>query len=124
MLPRAIEFLPMRYYVEAMERMRGLLGRPTFWVFSDDPEFARRELGSFGDVVVVDHNSAAAHEDLWLMSRCHHHIIANSSFSWWGAWLNPRSAKHVTAPRQWMMTPGSYFPELMPPAWELLDVLK
>ena len=117
--------LPMGYYADAMSRMRGLLPHPTFFVFSDDPEFARRELGGLGDVLFVEGNSsAAAHEDLWLMAQCHHHIIANSSFSWWGAWLNPRSAKHVIAPRQWLMTPASYFPDLMPPAWELLDVVK
>lgn len=115
--------LPMKYYMEAMERMRGLFPKAVFFVFSDDMEFARRELHGLQDVAFVDHNTAvAAHEDLWLMSRCHHHILANSSFSWWGAWLNPRSAKHVIAPKQWMMTPGSYYPELMPPAWELLDV--
>lgn len=115
--------LPMWYYAEAIARMRRLSPQATFFVFSDDMDFARRELPASADFRFVDHGSSlTAHEDLWLMSRCHHHIIANSSFSWWGAWLNPRSAKHVIAPKQWMMTPESYFPELLPPTWELFDV--
>jgi hypothetical protein len=74
--------------------------------------------------VFVGHNDDfSAHEDLRLMSACHHHIIANSTFSWWGAWLDPRQDKMVIAPRQWYVTPDSYYPDLLPPTWLLIDVL-
>jgi hypothetical protein len=56
------------------------------------------------------------------MASCHHQIIANSTFSWWGAWLNPRTDKMVIAPKQWYNTEDSYFPDLLPQTWELADV--
>jgi len=116
--------LPMSYYEEAIASLRRELAEPTFFIFSDDPEFARANLPQDLDTVFVTHNDdITSFEDLRLMSHCSHHIIANSSFSWWGAWLNPDKDKIVFAPRQWMMTPTSFFPELNPPSWRLLDVV-
>lgn len=114
--------LPMDYYLRAISIFTKRFGNPTFFVFSDDLTFVRENLPFDTDAVFVDHNdSHTAHEDLRLMSSCHHHIIANSTFSWWGAWLNPRSDKIVVAPKHWRLTVNSYFPELLPPAWMLLD---
>ncbi len=116
--------LPLTYYQAAIAHFRERLHDPTFFVFSDDIAFCRANLPADLMAVFVDHNSqAAAHEDLRLMSACHHHIIANSSFSWWGAWLNPRPERTVYAPRQWMLTPESFFPDLLPPAWIAADCL-
>lgn len=71
--------------------------------------------------VVVDHNNeAAAHEDLRLMSLCRHHIIANSSFSWWGAWLNPLCDKQVIAPARWLGL-NTAKTAIACPTWTLLD---
>jgi hypothetical protein len=64
-----------------------------------------------------------AYEDLWLMSCCKHHIIANSSFSWWGAWLNPSPDKIVITPKYWFNTHHSYFPDLYPSGWTLISNL-
>ena len=95
--------LPGEYYETAMARMRARFPNCSFFVFSDEAAYAREWVGDRVGCVIVDHNDAAtAHEDLWLMSKCRHHIIANSTFSWWGAWLNPRADKCVTAPSEWL----------------------
>ncbi len=91
------------YYEAAMARMRARFPNCSFFIFSDDAAYAREWAADRAGCVVVDHNDATtAHEDLWLMSTCRHHIIANSTFSWWGAWLNPRADKCVTAPSEWL----------------------
>jgi hypothetical protein len=116
--------LPMDYYERAITAMRERLPKAKFFVFSDDMAFARANLPQGFPAVFVDHNDDyTSHEDLRLMSNCRHHIIANSSFSWWGAWLNPHEDKMVIAPRQWLLKPDSVFPELTPPGWQLFDVI-
>ena len=64
-----------------------------------------------------------AHEDLRLMASCRHHIIANSTFSWWGAWLNPRADKMVVAPRHWFVGVDNSYSGLLPRDWMLTDVV-
>lgn len=110
------------YYKQAIAIARKMLKNPTFIVFSDDPAAARSLLGGLDSVLFVEGTPVClAHEDLWLMSQCSHHIIANSSFSWWGAWLNSSSEKQVFAPRYWFNTQESYFADLFPSGWTLLD---
>ena len=60
------------------------------------------------------------HFDLALMSRCAHHVIANSTFSWWGAWLNPSAEKRVIAPQNWFGTGKLSNPDLIPDSWTRL----
>jgi hypothetical protein len=116
--------LPMEYYDHAISVFKERLVDPTFFVFSDDISFAENNLPRDIKAVFVKHNDArAAHEDLRLMSACRHHIIANSTFSWWGAWLNPLSNKLVIAPKHWYLTADSYYPNLLPSAWMLVDVV-
>ena len=115
--------LPLEYYLNAISTFKERLGDPTFFVFSDDIPFVKGYLPQNLAMVFVDHNDDfSAHEDLRLMSSCHHHIIANSTFSWWGAWLNPRTDKMVIAPKHWYNTEDSYYPDLLPQTWLLADV--
>lgn len=114
--------LPLSYYLGAIRTMQERFSKVTFFVFSDDIAYAREHLPGNIDLVFVDHNdSVSAHEDLWLMSRCDHHIIANSTMSWWGAWLNPSSEKIVLAPHHWRVGGSTESPDLLPPEWLLLD---
>ena len=115
--------LPMEYYSDAISAFTKRLVDPTFFVFSDDIPFVKDNLPRDIRVVFVEHNEpSAAHEDLRLMSSCHHHIIANSTFSWWGAWLNPRVDKMVVAPRHWYISADNHYRNLLPPDWMLGDV--
>jgi hypothetical protein len=115
--------LPMSYYLHCIRIMQERLGgEPTFFVFSDDIGYAREYLPRDADLVFVDHNDAfSAHQDLRLMSLCHHHIIANSTMSWWGAWLNPRAGKIVLAPKHWRVGGATESPDLIPREWILVD---
>jgi Glycosyl transferase family 11 len=115
--------LPLEYYLNAIAFFEERLGDPTFFVFSDDVEFVKGYLPRDVTTVFIEHNDDFnAHEDLRLMSSCHHHIIANSTFSWWGAWLNHRGDKRVIAPKQWYNAEDSYYPDFFPPTWMLVDV--
>lgn len=117
--------LPVDYYNAAIRHFQSLLAKPVFFVFSDDIAFTRENLPAGIAAVFVDHNdNASSHQDMRLMSACRHHIIANSSFSWWGAWLNPRPDKIVYAPKHWHLSAESYYPGLLPPDWVLADTLR
>lgn len=89
------------YYRRALDLIRGRIDKPHFFLFSDDPNSARSLLGlSESSSTCVDHNRGDenAYADMWLMTQCKHFIIANSTFSWWGAWLSPHGQKLVVAP--------------------------
>jgi len=118
--------LGVAYYKKALQVLQGALTcRVTVFVFSDDPtdseallDFVPRD-----NIVHVRGDPDRPWEDMALMARCRHHVIANSSFSWWGAWLNPSPDKMVIAPRQWF-TPGELRQrntcDLYPPGWILV----
>ena len=90
------------YYRAAIAHIAERIESPAFFVFSDDIAWAKANLEIPFPCEYVDHNQGQqSYNDMHLMSLCKHHIIANSSFSWWGAWLNPRKDKIVIAPENW-----------------------
>jgi hypothetical protein len=104
------------YYERAMRLAAERTENPTFFVFSDDLAWAREHIvGS--NIAFVDANPAeAAHDELRLMSACRHHIIANSSLSWWGAWLAHHDGQIVVGPDPWFSARNET-PDLFPGSW-------
>ena len=110
-------FIGIEYYNKAISLIHEQVLHPHFFVFSDDIAWARENLGLIVNVIFVDHNQGrTSFEDMRLMSLCQHHIIANSSFSWWGAWLNTSPNKIVIAPKQWFANMQDTS-DLMPENW-------
>lgn len=106
------------YYAEAVAHIACRLDMPVFFVFSDDPTWTRVHLKLTYPMHIVDHNGPArGYEDMRLMSLCRHHIIANSTFSWWGAWLNPSQDKIVIAPQRWFLDSKYDAQDLIPKSW-------
>jgi hypothetical protein len=106
------------YYTRAIAEIFSRVDDPYFFVFSDDPEWSKANLNISHPVVFVDHNNASRnYEDLRLMSQCRHHIIANSSFSWWGAWLSSYPDKIVITSKRWFSDPTVDTSDLIPPEW-------
>ena len=111
------------YYHRAMQRMRDTLEKkPTFYLFSDDKEWTKKHFNETDCIVINVEESGQDWKDLYLMTRCEHHIIANSSFSWWGAWLGRNPNKTVIAPEWWYY--GMETPDLLPSTWILLPIEK
>ena len=107
------------YYERCIGRMAERVTNAHFFVFSDNPKWVRENFILPYTVTFVDHNGRdKGYEDMRLMSQCKHHIIANSSFSWWGAWLNPRRDKLVFAPKVWLTTEKwGIVEDLIPAGW-------
>ena len=111
----------LEYYLAAIAKLKEEIGAPRFFVFSDDIGWARQNLRLPDPTTFVDHNGEAHdYEDLRLMSLCKHHIIANSSFSWWGAWLSNNPDKIVIAPERWFRDPSMDPRDLVPEGWHRL----
>ena len=107
-----------QYYRAAEELMRDRLGPLTLYVFSDDPAWAEDNLRFPSQAVFAKHNGMARdYEDFRLLTMCQHHIIANSSFSWWGAWLSQNPNKLVIAPKNWFRDARHRTDDLIPPEW-------
>jgi len=96
------ESLDMSYYSQCIDEMTAKIKNPHFFIFSDDPDWVQENFKIKYKHTIIKHNEHnMSFEDLRLMALCKHHIIANSTFSWWGAWLSRNSGKIVCAPRQW-----------------------
>lgn len=108
------------YYRAAIRHVAERVQQPHFFVFSDDIEWVRSNLNVGFPCSYVQHNRGAdSYNDMRLMSLCRHHIIANSSFSWWGAWLNPSTEKIVIAPSKWFAKQVNVT-DLLPAGWAAL----
>ena len=92
----------LKYYKEAIKIIKEKYQNPTFFIFSDDPTWTKDNL-VLNNAIYINHN-CLPHEDIYLMSLCKNNITANSSFSWWGAWLNRNDSKTIIAPKQWFVT--------------------
>lgn len=93
-------FVGIEYYKKTIEDLNNQVNNPTYFVFSDDITWCKENLSSLlPKVVFIDHNTGRnSYKDLILMSNCQHNITANSTFSWWGAWLNPNKNKIIISP--------------------------
>ena len=107
------------YYRQCISLITERITNPLFFVFSDDPGWIIEKLRLDYPTTFVIHNDAARnYEDLRLMSLCRHHIIANSSFSWWGAWLCTCPGKIVMAPKRWFKELSRDTRDLLPESWQ------
>lgn len=108
------------YFDRAISHMKTHLDNPKFFVFTDDHEWVKKNLKFPDNFVFVESNDKF--EDLYLMSRCKNNIISNSSFSWWGAWLNNNPEKIVIAPDIWGTPKMKYsYESIVPDSWIRLD---
>jgi hypothetical protein len=111
----------IEYYRSAMALIESKVDYPKYFVFSDDLAAAKAVLGDIDGAEFIDWNSFGdSFQDMRLMSCCKHNIIANSSFSWWGAWLNNNPKKIVVAPKKWFNKSDIDTSDLIPESWKLL----
>jgi hypothetical protein len=109
------------YYDAAAAKIEAHTPEATFYVFTDDPEHARRVVRFPQPTVFVEHNGEEhQQEDLRLLSCCRHHILSSSTFGWWGAWLGKREHQHVIAPADYFTEGHAPLGDYYPAEWELL----
>ncbi|MDD5068946.1 MAG: alpha-1,2-fucosyltransferase [Candidatus Pacebacteria bacterium] len=105
------------YYRQALEIIKNKTDSPSFFIFSDDIDWVKGNLKLEGSVTYVSNPAIKDYEELILMSACKHNIIANSSFSWWGAWLNQNLEKIVIAPEKWANISPKIYKDIVPESW-------
>lgn len=99
---RLIGLCSLDYYHRSIDYIMSKVEKPHFYIFSDDPNWSQQHITIDAPTTYIRNNSSDRnYEDLRLMTYCRHFIIANSSFSWWGAWLSSNRQKIVVAPAQW-----------------------
>ncbi len=96
------ELCSLDYYYKAIDIIKNKNGNTKFFIFSDDLDWVKRNLKIANSIFVSSNYERIPHEDIFLMSQCNHNIIANSSFSWWGGYLNKYQNKIVIAPENWL----------------------
>jgi hypothetical protein len=106
------------YYEKSASIYKDKIKNPVFFVFSDDIEWCKKNIHLSKKMIYVDNNSLeTGYEDLRLMYNCKYFIIANSTFSWWGAWLSSYNEKKVIAPKSWFAKKGLYEKDIVPDDW-------
>jgi hypothetical protein len=114
---KVMHICDLGYYQRAVEYMSKRLINPVFYIFSDDILWAKEQLSIPYQTRYVEHNlGKESYRDMQLMSLCKNQIIANSSFSWWGAWLNSNPDKLVIAPQKWFVN-NNNDQDLIPDKW-------
>ncbi len=113
--------LSLYYYKNAVDYIRKHVQNPHFFIFSDDIKWAKENLQLTWPHTFVDiNNNVNDYIDMYLMSLCDHNIIANSTFSWWGAWLNQHKDKIVIAPDVWLKNNAQFGKNIIPSEWIVL----
>lgn len=110
----------MDYYMSAIKYITDKEHDPHFFIFSDDYEWSVENFKFLNcPVTCIKNGPEKNYEDIFLMSQCKHNIIANSTFSWWGAWLNRNATKIVIAPKKWFNTQKSttVTDDIIPGSW-------
>ena len=107
----------LEFYRKAINIISCEVSNPQFFVFSNDINLCQSNLQLDNAIYVIGNSGANSFKDMHLMSLCKHNIIANSSFSWWGAWLNNNSDKIVVAPAKWFNDSQINTSDLLPATW-------
>jgi hypothetical protein len=106
------------YYSVALKHIASKVGnRIHVFVFSDDIEWVKEHISIPYPTTYISSPDIVEYEEIVLMSMCHHNIIANSTFSWWGAWLNRNPEKIVIAPKNWVKRRKLTFRNIVPKSW-------
>jgi len=113
--------LPVSYYRTACDKILEKLPDARFFVSSDDIDWAKENFPREYPATFISAPEITDCEELTLMSLCKHNIIANSTFSWWGAWLNTNPEKIVIAPKLWFVNPNRVPKDLIPSSWIPLE---
>lgn len=108
----------LNYYYQAIEVLQSKMQDLNLFIFSDDIKWAKENFVSQHSIRFINHNlEENAYEDMRLMSLCQHNIIANSTFSWWGAWLNDNPRKISIAPKRWFKSNKLDYKDIVPETW-------
>lgn len=106
--------LPITYYQLAIKKIEEKINHLHYYIFSDDPDWCKVDFQFLKNFTIVSNAHSEDWEDMYLMSICKHNIIANSSYSWWSAWLNNNPDKNVIAPKNWFANTPI---DVVPKAW-------
>jgi|WetSurMetagenome_2_1015567.scaffolds.fasta_scaffold01922_11 hypothetical protein len=109
----------LEYYKEAIKYINEHIPNPIFYVFTDNPQWVKDKF-QFINYKLVDWNPVSGeknYRDMQLMTYCKHNIIANSSYSWWGAWLNQTPDKIVIGPKVWFNKEIKQGKDIIPHKW-------
>lgn len=107
----------LTYYKKAIDFISEKIFRPHFFIFSDDPIWVKDNIKMSNATFITNNRGKDSYRDMQLMSLCQHNIIANSTFSWWGAWLNPNPDKIVIAPKNWFADTRLHNKDLIVSGW-------
>ncbi len=104
------------YYKKALSIIESKVSNPNYFVFSDEIDWVKKNFDLPKKSIYINHNKSGV-EDMRIMRECKHNIIANSSFSWWGAWLGQKERKIVVAPNSWFLNKEIDTSDIIPSRW-------
>jgi hypothetical protein len=122
---KEFDICPINYFRNAVNYISEVIKNPVYYVFSDDHGWVKNNFKFLEKYTIVDNSQYenADYFDLYLMTNCKHNIIPNSTFSWWGAWLNQNQNKIVICPQKWNGHDLVYTDEICPPEWKRVTIL-